>query len=264
MPLSKINNKLKIIDTHCHMDNECFYDDIDFVLNNAFENGIDKIIIPGADIKDLPRAKQISQKYEQIYYAAGVHPYEIDGFNISILQDYLNDDKCIAVGECGLDYYRHVDDYLKQKQKKIFDEQICLAIKYDKPLIIHARDANEDMYNILRPYFQHTNLKAVLHCFNASELLLSLFEYDIYFGIGGVLTFKNAKNLTNLINKIPLEKIVLETDSPYLTPEPFRGKRNEPLYTHFVLMKMSEYLNLPVEELSSICYNNSKRLFFKD
>ncbi|MDX2330893.1 TatD family hydrolase [Campylobacter hepaticus] len=261
-------NDGKIIDTHCHLDSEMFKDDLDEIINRAFNNGIEKIIIPGADINDLPYAAKIAEQYENIFFAAGVHPYEIDNYDEMVLRQYLSHKKCVAIGECGLDYFRFKSDILeeiekeKERQKKVFIAQVELAIEFKKPIIIHSREANFDTYEILH-YYSKDLQGGVLHCFNASEHLLRLCEEGFYFGIGGVLTFKNAKKLLEILPKIPKEKLLLETDAPYLTPEPYRGKRNEPLFTQFVANKMSEILSLPRKELLELCFNNSEKLFFK-
>jgi len=252
-----------IIDTHCHLDDKRYKDDLDDVIKRAKEHGVKGFVIPGADIKDLPRAKDIAHSYDNVYFAAGVHPYNLDEFDEKILRDYLEDEKCIAVGECGLDYFR-IDkenaDLIKQKQKEIFKKQIELSFEYNKPLIVHIRDASEDSLNILKSY-GHFKQKGILHCFNASEILLELSENGFYFGIGGVLTFKNAKKLVEILPKIPLEKIVLETDAPYLTPHPHRGERNEPYYTTLVAKKMAELLGLSYEKVCEITTENAKRVF---
>lgn len=253
----------KIIDTHCHLDDERYFDDLSELLEHSFQNGLERIIIPAADINDLPRARELAHRYENIFYATGVHPYELDGFDEELLQEYLRDEKCIAVGECGLDYYRLKDETTKDAQKACFIAQLKLASKVQKPVIIHSREANEDSYEILKAYAKEL-CGGVLHCFNASDLLLKLADEGFYFGIGGVLTFKNAKNLVKILPKIPKERLLIETDAPYLTPEPFRGRRNEPLMTHFIAQKMSELLNLSKRELLELCLENSKRLFFKD
>ncbi|QOR01813.1 TatD family hydrolase [Campylobacter sp. 2014D-0216] len=254
----------KIIDTHCHLDSQAYFGCLNEMLNHAFDNGIDKIIIPGADIKDLPRAREIAHRYEKVFFSCGVHPYDIDDFDLDILKEFINDKKCIAVGECGLDYYRlnADDDAVKAKQKEVFIAQIQLAIEYKKPLIVHVRDANEDSYKILKNYAKDLQ-GGVLHCFNASELLLSLADDGFYFGIGGVLTFKNAKKLVEILPKIPKEKLVLETDGPYLTPEPHRGKVNDPILTHFVAQKIADLLNFSKSEIIKLTNLNANRLFFQ-
>ena len=257
-----------IIDTHCHLDDDSFNDDLDFVIKRAKESGINKIIIPGADIKTLKKARDIAYAYDDVYFAAGVHPYHADEFDINYLKDFLDDRKCVAVGECGLDYFKIKEHFNsdeevlanKNLQKKIFLDQINLAIQFKKPLIIHARDANEDIYNILKEHSKKL-FGAVLHCYNASKLLLTLKDEGFYFGIGGVLTFKNAKNLVEILNEIPLSNIVIETDAPYLAPTPNRGKRNEPAFTTFVAQKMAEILNLEVSKIEEITTKNAEKLF---
>ncbi|ARR02506.1 ssDNA/RNA exonuclease, 3' - 5' specific [Campylobacter vicugnae] len=250
-----------IIDTHCHLD-DARYDDIDSVIKNAFDNGVNKIIIPGADINDLPKAAQIANSNENIYFAAGVHPYEIEGYDETVLRQFAKDPKCIAIGECGLDYFRLPDDDIdgyKAKQKDTFISQINLAIELKLPLIVHIRDANEDSLKILKEY-EDRLVGGVLHCFNASPILLEL-SSKFYYGIGGVLTFKNGKKLVEILPKIPLDRLVLETDAPYLTPEPHRGKRNEPAFTTYVADKMADILGMSRDEVESLTTQNANRLF---
>ena len=251
-----------IIDTHCHLDDTRYDDDINSVIKNALDNKVDKIIIPGADINDLPKAAKIANSNSNIYFAAGVHPYEIDGYDESVIRKFAKDPKCVAIGECGLDYFRlpddNVDEY-KSKQKDIFISQIKLAIELNLPLIIHIRDANEDSLKILKEY-EDKLVGGVLHCFNASPILLEL-SSKFYYGIGGVLTFKNAKKLVEILPKIPLNRLLIETDAPYLTPEPHRGKRNEPAFTTFVADKMSDILGMSRDEIEDLTTQNAIRLF---
>ena len=181
------------------------------------------------------------------------------------MEKYVNHPKCIAIGECGLDYYRLPEDeneriLEKELQKKVFISQIEFAKKVKKPLIVHIRDASQDSKEILEKY-EAKEVGGVLHCYNASEHLLSLSEHGFYFGIGGVLTFKNAKKLIEVLPKIPLDKLLIETDAPYLTPHPHRGKRNEPFYTKFISEKIAELLELSDEEVQNLTTNNAKKLF---
>ncbi len=252
-----------IIDTHCHLDDERFINDLDEVLERAKAAGVKKFIIPGADPSTLPRAVNLANSYEDIYFAVGVHPYDKDKFDIDYLKEFINHPKCVAVGECGLDYFRlpkeeEAKSIEKQQQKEIFIKQIELANMYNKPLIVHIREASLDSKNIIKEY---AKVGGVLHCFNANEGLLELSNRGFYFGIGGVLTFKNAKKLVNVYPKIPLDKLLIETDSPYLTPHPYRGKRNEPAFCKLVLDKMSELSNMKKEELENIVLENSIKLF---
>ncbi len=254
-----------IIDTHVHLDDERYRDDLEMVIKRAEEKGVKASLIPGANPKDLPRAVEICEKYENIYFAIGVHPYHAREFDLEYLKSFASHPKCIAVGECGLDYYRLPQSESekqeeKRVQKEVFISQIKLAILLKKPLIIHIRDASSDSKDILIKE-DAKKVGGVLHCYNASEILLSLSEHGFYFGIGGVLTFKNAKKLVEVLLKIPLEKILLETDGPYLAPHPHRGERNEPLFTTFVLAKISEILKIKEDKLEVIINKNTNSLF---
>lgn len=254
-----------IIDTHAHLDDERYKEDLDEVLVNARQNGVEGILIPGADINDLKKAREIAHCNNNIYFAAGVHPYHYEQYDEKILREFLEDEKCIAVGECGLDYYRlpeNEEEKNKEKlaQQEVFKKHIELAKNVKKPLIVHIRDANDDSKRVLLEN-DASEVGGVLHCYNASEHLLSLADEGFYFGIGGVLTFKNAKNLVEVLPKIPLDKLVAETDAPYLTPQPYRGKRNEPAYTKYVVEKIAELLEKDIKEVEDLTSSNAKRLF---
>lgn len=254
-----------IIDTHCHLDDVRFRDDVDTVITKAYEQGVQGIIIPGADINDLSYARELSYRYEHIFFAAGVHPYNHEQYDEKILRSFLQDEKCIAVGECGLDYFRLPEDteekqIEKQRQQVVFAQHIALAREFKKPLIVHIRDANEDSKQILLKE-KACDVGGILHCYNASKHLLDLADKGFYFGIGGVLTFKNAKNLVEVLPLIPRDKLLIETDAPYLTPMPHRGERNEPSYTLLVATKMAELLNMSVTELHNLTSKNAFSLF---
>jgi len=180
-------------------------------------------------------------------------------------EKYVSHKKCVAIGECGLDYFRlegSDEEKAEEKcrQKEVFISQIELAKKYKKPLIVHIRDASRDSKELLLKHADR-EVGGVLHCYNADEELLSLANNGFYFGIGGVLTFKNAKKLVNALPKIPQEKLIIETDGPYLTPTPHRGERNEPLYTTFVVQKISELLDIPLKNIKNITTQNALKLF---
>lgn len=254
-----------IIDTHVHLDDARYKDDLDEVLNRAREGGVKRFIIPGADPKNLARAIEIAQNNSDVYFAVGVHPYDMDAFDMQELQIYIKHPKCVAVGECGLDYFRlegnnEDKEREKERQKEIFISQIELAKRYKKPLIVHIRDASRDSKEILLSY-NAKEVGGVLHCFNADEELLSLARDGFYFGIGGVVTFSNAKKLLQVLPKIPLEKIVIETDGPYLTPTPHRGERNEPLYTNFIVKKISDILDISLKNIEELSTKNALNLF---
>ena len=253
-----------IVDTHCHLDDTRYNDDVDSVIDRAISQGVKKFIIPGADIKTLPRAVELSERYENIFFAVGIHPYHAEQYSRAALEKYAEHKKCVAIGECGLDYFRLPKDKNeaeeeKEKQKNVFIDQILLAKELDKPLIVHIRDASLDSLKLLEEYAGPKG--GVLHCYNADEQLLKLADRNFYFGIGGVLTFKNAKKLVNVYPKIPLDRLLIETDAPYLTPHPYRGERNEPSYTTLVAEKMSELSGIDIEEIERITTENTSRLF---
>ncbi|OQX75110.1 MAG: hydrolase TatD [Campylobacteraceae bacterium 4484_4] len=254
-----------IIDTHCHLDDERYRDDLEEVIRRAKSHGVAGMLIPGADPADLPRAREIAYTHENIFFAAGVHPYHAKDYDEALLLRYAEDPKCIAIGECGLDYYRLPEEESqkreeKERQKEIFRAQIRLAKNVKKPLIIHIREASADSRELLINE-QAKEVGGVLHCFNASPILLDLADHGFYFGIGGVLTFKNAKKLVEILPKIPKDRLLLETDAPYLTPHPHRGKRNEPWYTTFIAQKMAEVLGMELSELEEVILKNTVRLF---
>ncbi len=254
-----------IIDTHIHLDDERYREDLDALLERAEEGGVERFIIPGADPDTLDRAVELSERYPHIFFAVGVHPYDMEKYESLDFDAYLSHPKCVAVGECGLDYYRlegsdEEKESEKERQKEVFRAQVRVAKKHRLPLIIHIRDASRDSKAILLEE-EAEEVGGVLHCYNADDELLSLAEKGFYFGIGGVLTFKNARKLVNVLPKIPLERLLIETDGPYLTPHPFRGKRNEPLYTTLVSEKMAGLLDHSREQIDTLTTENAKLLF---
>ena len=246
-----------IIDTHTHLDNEKFINDVDEVIQRAKSEGVEKFIIPAADPKDLPRAVELAQKYDDVYFAVGFHPVDIDKYDEKLITCFISHPKCVAVGEIGLDYHRVKEEDKRKKQIEYFHRQIELAKKYNKPIIVHIREATEDSIKVIESY---PDIKGVFHCFNAAEQLLK-FADRFYYGIGGVITFKNARKLVNVFPKIPKNRVVIETDAPYLTPHPYRGKRNEPAYTTLIRDKIAELWGTDKEEVEKITTENAKRLF---
>ena len=253
-----------IIDTHCHLDDTRYRDDLDEVIHRAEAQGVKKFIIPGADPESLERAVWIAEQYAPVFFAVGVHPYDAGNYDRAFLEKFIEHPKCVAVGECGLDYFRLPEGEAeiaaeKQRQKEVFIDQILLAKERRKPLIVHIREAGADSLELLQEYAGEEG--GVLHCYNADESLLKLAERNFYYGIGGVLTFKNARKLINVYPKIPLEKLIIETDAPYLTPHPHRGERNEPAYCTLVAEKMSELSCIPRKEIEALTTENAVRLF---
>jgi len=207
----------------------------------------------------------LAQEYEEVFFAVGIHPYDIESYDEKVLEEFISHPKCIAVGECGLDYFRLPEDEEEKikeiaLQKKVFIAQIEFAKKVKKPLIVHVREASADSREILEQY-NAKEVGGVLHCYNASPHLLPLAEHGFYFGIGGVLTFKNAKKLVEVLPLIPKDKLLIETDAPYLTPHPHRGKRNEPMYTVEVAEKIAEILEDDVQNIEDLSTKNAKNLF---
>ncbi len=254
-----------IIDTHIHLDDERYRDDLDDVLERAKQGGVERYIIPGADITTLKRAVALAEQYDSVYFSVGIHPYDKEQYDETALEHYINHPKCVAVGECGLDYFRleGSDEEIAQDkalQKEVFTAQIALAKRYKKPLIVHIRNASHDSKMILLESGAG-EVGGVLHCYNADDELLSLADENFYFGIGGVITFKNAKKLVNVLPKIPQDKLIIETDGPYLTPHPHRGERNEPLYTTLVRDKMAELLETESDFIEQLTTKNAQKLF---
>jgi len=254
-----------IVDTHIHLDDKRYDEDLEEVLNRAREGGVNRFIIPGADVSTLDKAVSIAERYEDVFFAVGVHPYDKEQFDELAFEKYVQHKKCVAVGECGLDYFRlegsdEEKEAEKTEQKRVFQAQIELAKKYQKPLIVHIRDASRDS-KVLMLESNCAEVGGVLHCYNADEELLSLANEGFYFGVGGVVTFKNAKKLLNVLPKIPKDKLIIETDGPYLTPTPHRGERNEPFYTTFIAQKISDELNLPLETIEDLTTRNALKLF---
>ena len=245
------------IDTHCHVVSE-YYDDIDVVIKNAIDNGVLKIIINGYNMQSNREVLELVKKYDIVYGALGIQPEELYDYNddsLKFIEEHINDEKIIAVGEIGLDYHYDTD---KDLQKELFKRQLEIAYKYNKPVIIHSRDCIQETYNILK----ESKVKGTMHCYSGSkEMALEFIKIGFLIGIGGVSTFKNAKNIVDVIKYIPLEYIILETDSPYLTPEPYRGKRNEPMYIPIVAKRVADIKGLDIKEIERTTTDNARRLF---
>jgi len=243
-----------MIDTHCHLSNED-YDNLDVVIKHMDGN---KMIISGADQKMNLEVLDMIKKYDNIYGTIGYHPEELDDYDISWLEEHIHDSKIVGIGEIGLDYHNGKDN--ADKQKECFIEQIELAKKYHMPIVIHSRDAAEDTLKILKEHLGD-NL-AVMHCYSYSvEIARELMKMNISLGIGGVVTFKNAKTLVDVVKEIPLDRLVLETDSPYLTPEPLRGTKNEPYNIYYVGLKIAEIKNISLDEVFKTTTENAQRIY---
>lgn len=246
------------IDTHCHLSLED-YDDIDLVVKENRENYIDKIIISGYSRDTIKETLDLIDKYSDIYATIGYHPSEADITTIddlNLLEEQIKREKVVGIGEIGLDYHYGSDN--KDKQIALFRRQMELASKYKLPVVIHSRDAVEDTIKILKEY---PDVVGDMHCFSGSLEVANIYISMGYkLGIGGVVTFKNS-NLYKVVESVGLENIILETDSPYLTPEPFRGKKNSSKYVIYIAKKIAEILDVPIEKVSEITTLNAVSLF---
>lgn len=236
-----------MIDTHCHLDKDD-YPDLDTVIKNM-ENNI--MIVSGSTASSNKEVVELCDKYNNIFGTIGIHPQEITKTiedDLKFIEDNLKNPKIVGIGEIGLDYY--YDDVEKDVQRKYFIKQLNLARKYNKCVVIHTRDAIQETYDILKNY---SDLKINIHCFSGSlEMANKFISLGCKLGIGGVVTFKNSDKIKNVVKNVDITKLLLETDSPYLTPEPFRGKRNEPYNIYFVAQKIAESKNISLDEVFKI------------
>ncbi len=247
-------------DSHCHIYSE-YYDNIDEVIKLAENNNVKRFINNGTDRNSNIEVLNLINKYPNMYGAIGIHPENVHEYtmeDIKFIEDNLNNKKVIAIGEIGLDYHYTKED--KEDQIKLLELQLSLAEKYNIPVIIHSRDATLDTLNTLKKY----HVKGIIHSFSGSiETAREYIKMGYLLGINGVITFKNA-NLKDVYKDIELENIVLETDSPYLTPEPFRGKQNNPSYIYNIATFVANLKNISLEELASITNNNLNKVFNVD
>lgn len=247
-----------MIDTHCHIYHE-YYDDISLLIDKIKLAGVSKIIVNGCDMKSNLEVLDLVNKYDIVYGAIGFHPTELidnEEESINFLNDHINDNKIVAIGEIGLDY--HYEDTNKERQQRLFKKQLEIASQFKKPVIVHSRDAIQDTYDIISNY----TLTGSIHAYSGSlEMAREFIKLGFCLGIGGVCTYKNAKNIQNVIENISLAYILLETDSPYLTPVPFRGQTNTPCNIPVIAEKVAEIKNVSVSEVANATTSNANRLF---
>lgn len=257
-----------IFDTHAHYDDKAFAEDRSKLLLSMQENNVGKIVDVGADMASTKEAVSIAYDYDFVYAAVGVHPSEVEEMSehdIETLRKYVIEDsartdkKIVAIGEIGLDY--HWEEPSRVLQKEWFVKQLELAQELEMPVIIHSRDAAEDTYELLSVYVKN-GLRGVMHCYSYSvDMAKKYVDMGLYIGIGGVLTFKNAKKLKEVAAEIPLDKIVLETDCPYMAPEPHRGKRNDSTYIKYVVKALAEIKGISEEEVERVTFENACKLY---
>lgn len=250
-----------IFDTHAHYDDSQFDNDRDELLASMPKLGVDTIVNVSSTLESCEKCVELARKYPYVYAAVGIHPDEVGSLNeetFAWMERLLDNEKVVAVGEIGLDYYW--DNESHEVQKKWFVRQLELARRQTLPVIIHSREAAADTMEIMKAHAQ--GLDGVIHCYSYSkEQAEEYIKMGFYIGIGGVLTFKNAKKLKEVAEVVPLEQIVLETDCPYLAPEPFRGKRNQSSYIRYVAEKLAEIKGITAEEVIAVTEENAKKMY---
>ena len=248
-----------IFDTHAHYNDKAFNEDRANLLDSFSESGILGVINCGTNIEESKKSIQLAENYDFVYCAVGFHPEDISTANenyLSEIKELAMHEKCVAIGEIGLDYYWVKDN--KEEQQRFFTEQLALANELSLPVIIHSRDAHADTLEILKKHRPN----GVLHCFSGSvEVMNEALKLGLYIGLGGAVTFKNARVPLEVAKSVPLERLLLETDCPYMTPVPFRGKRNQSTYISYVAEKIAEVKNLTKEEILTAANNNARNLF---
>ena len=249
---------MKIIDSHVHLNSERFDEDRDEVFKRIEEN-LDFVVNIGYDLESSEISVDYANKYSFVYATIGFHPDEIEGYSDEAekkLEELAKNKKVLAIGEIGLDY--HWMTRPKEEQWEIFRRQLRLARKLNKPVVIHKREAMEDTINILNEF---PDITGILHCYPGSVETAKRMIDRFYLGIGGVLTFKNARKLIDVVTDIPIEKLIIETDCPYMAPTPYRGQRNEPIYTEEVAKKIAELKNISYDEVVRITNENTRKAY---
>lgn len=253
---------MNIFETHAHYDDEAFHEDRDFLLQRMHKEGIDYIVNIGCSMENSREIVEMIQKYDFLYGTVGVHPSDIDELteaDMEELEELSKSDKILAIGEIGLDY--HYDNVVKEIQKKWFIAQLEIAKRRDLPVVIHSRDAAKDTLDIMKDYHNGAT-PGIIHCFSYGvEIAREYLNMGYYIGVGGVVTFKNAKKLKEVVEYAPLDRIVLETDAPYLAPTPYRGKRNCSLYLSQVAEEIANLKKVSVKEVCTTTYKNAKDVY---
>jgi TatD DNase family protein len=253
-----------MIDTHVHLNFEDYIDDLENVILDAEKAGVSHMIVIGIDEGSSRLAIELSKQYPALYASVGVHPsesenmFEMQATSTRFIEEMLKEDKVVAIGECGIDLYH--EDYNLEYQQRVFKNQIELAKTYQKPLIIHSRSGVRECIDLLKPY--QGQVKGVFHCFNGSkEEANEILELGFYIGVNGPITFKNATDAKDVAIHVPIEKILIETDGPYLSPEPYRGRRNQPANVKYILKTLAQLKNMSETDVDLITTQNAKTLF---
>lgn len=254
----------KIFETHAHYEDVKFDSDREELLASLPKQNIEYVINVGSNLETTNKSIELAKQYDYIYAAIGVHPSdveELDESSYDVLEKAAKFEKTVAIGEIGLDYYWDKEPAVQAKQREWFKRQMLLAKEHNLPVIIHSRDAAEDTMRVMKEV-KAEEIPGVIHCYSYSvEMAKEFIKMGYYIGIGGVVTFKNAKKLKEVAAEIPLERILLETDCPYMAPEPHRGERNSSLYIPYVVEKLAEIRNISKEEIISTTNQNARKLF---
>lgn len=254
----------KIFETHAHYEDVKFDSDREELLASLPKQNIEYVINVGSNLETTNKSIELAKQYDYIYAAIGVHPSdveELDESSYDVLEKAAKFEKTVAIGEIGLDYYWDKEPAVQAKQREWFKRQMLLAKQHNLPVIIHSRDAAEDTMRVMKE-IKAEEIPGVIHCYSYSvEMAKEFVKMGYYIGIGGVVTFKNAKKLKEVAAEIPLKRILLETDCPYMAPEPHRGERNSSLYLPYVVEKLAEIRNISKEEIISTTNQNARKLF---
>lgn len=252
-----------MIDSHCHLNDKRFSQNVEQVIKKAKENGVKQFLVVGYDLFSSLKAVKLSEKYVEIYAAVGIHPSDIKkmkNHDLEEIEKLLKHKKVIALGEIGLDYYWDKDVNLQNQQKEFFVKQIQLANKYKKPILVHMRDASFDTLEVLKS--ESPTFGGIMHCYSGSaELVKEFIILGMYISLAGPVTFLNAKTPKEVAKIVPLDRLLIETDSPYLAPHPYRGQSNEPGYLYLIAEEIAKIKNIPLEDLKNKTTQNFKRLF---
>ena len=253
-----------IFETHAHYDDDRFNEDRDELLKRLPEEGVGVVINSGASVESTRDTIRLAKEYPHVYAAVGVHPSEIEELDedfFAWMKEQTEWEKTVAIGEIGLDYYWDKEPEVQERQRYWFGRQIELAKETHLPIIVHSRDAAADTMQVMKEHHAE-EIPGVIHCYSYSkEMALEFIKMGYYIGVGGVVTFKNAKKLKETVEAIPLEKILLETDCPYMAPEPYRGKRNSSLYLPYVIEEIARIKGISKEEVERVTEENARKLF---
>ncbi|MBQ3030318.1 MAG: TatD family hydrolase [Agathobacter sp.] len=253
-----------IFETHAHYDDDRFNEDRDELLKRLPEEGVGVVINSGASVESTRDTIRLAKEYPHVYAAVGVHPSEIEELDedfFAWMKEQADWEKTVAIGEIGLDYYWDKEPEVQERQRYWFGRQIEMAKETNLPIIVHSRDAAADTMQVMKEHHAE-EIAGVIHCYSYSkEMALEFIKMGYYIGVGGVVTFKNAKKLKETVEAIPLEKILLETDCPYMAPEPYRGKRNSSLYLPYVIEEIARIKDISKEEVERVTEENARKLF---